>query len=489
MWFIKSGNTVIKYRYELIAAVIGAVIMMLELVGARMIAPYFGTSLYVWTSVIGVILGALSVGYIFGGRWADRFVSDTRLALIIFLSALLLLTTQVFYGTVLNLIATAPLDLRAQAFLAAILLFAPVNFFFGLVTPYLAKLRLTSLSTVGRSIGRLDASATLGSISGTFLAGYWLLSYVGSQQLGFALVGVLVLISIFAAARPLLKARLGLLAVALLFGFAGGVQFIVPGLLYDGDSAYSRYQVIDVRQDFGTIRQLRTDNLGIQSAILVEDPTAIVANYNAQFFEIAKARTTLERVLVIGGGTFTLPTALAARFPEVRIDVVEIDPKLEEIAKDFFFYKDNPRVSIYNEDGRTYLNTTDKKYDLIVMDAFSSLSPPFQLTTQEAVARIDAALTSDGQVAVNLISAYEGDAAEFLRATVATYATRFSNIDLYQSNAGRDLESRQNIILVAGNAGLKSEVVTGEKLPIMPPDASKVLTDNYAPVERLTRFR
>lgn len=483
--FIKLVQT---YRYELIAAGIGAVIMMLELIGARMIAPYFGTSIYVWTSVIGVILGALSVGYVYGGRWADRSVSDIKLAFIILMSAVLLLMTQLSYDSILRLIAAAPLDLRFQAFLAAILLFAPANFFFGLVTPYLAKLRLTSLDTVGRSIGRLDASATIGSISGTFLAGYWLLSYVGSRQLGYALIGVLILISLFAAVKPLLKRRIGLLAVALVFGLAGS-GVVVPGLRYDGDSAYSRYQVIDVPGGLGTIRQLRTDSFGVQSLILLDDPSYIVAEYNAQFFQLAASLPKLDRVLVVGGGVYTLPTALAEEFPDVRIDIVEIDPKLREIAKDLFFYRESNRISIFHEDGRTYLNKNDKKYDLIVMDAFSSLSPPFQLTTREAVGRMASALSKEGVVAVNLISAYQGDAAEFLRSTVATYATRFSDIDIYQSIRGRNPSERQNLVMAAGNHKLKGTIATGAKLAPLTPDPSKVLTDDYAPVERLTRSR
>lgn len=479
-----------RFRYELIAALIGAVILMLELVGARLIAPYFGTSLYVWTSVIGVILGALSVGYVYGGRWADRGPSDNKLAAIIFISALLLLISQLSQEFILSSLAALSLDLRLQAFLAALILFAPANFFFGVVSPYLVKLRLTSLASAGRSIGGLYAAGTVGSIVGTFLAGYFLISYVGSRKLGLLMVGVLVLVSLLAMPNLYRKQRIGLLMIAVVFALvATGPDN--PAILYDGDSIYARNRVVDVTTSEGKlVRQLRTDHLGVQSAVMVEDPSLLVAPYNQQFFEVARAAAKLDNVLVIGGGTFTFPRVLSERFPKIQVDVVEIDPQLEQIAKSYFFYRDNKRINIKNEDGRTFLNRNKKQYDLIFMDAYTSLSPPFQLTTTEAVARIKASLKPDGAAVINLISAYEGEAAQFLKATATTYKTAFKRVEYYQTVAASPLKSRQNIVVYATNGDVRRP--SGIKTPALPPlslDKTAQLTDDYAPVERMTHFR
>jgi hypothetical protein len=173
-----------RYRYELIAVLNGAIIMVLEIVGARIIAPHFGSSVYVWTAVIGVILGVLSAGYWYGGRLADRHASDRGLSLILGLAALVLLVSLLTRELSLGLAETLGGDIRLQALVAALLIFAPANFLMGTVSPYLAKLRITELSTAGSSVGGLYAAGTAGSIVGTFAAGYWLISVMGNRALG-----------------------------------------------------------------------------------------------------------------------------------------------------------------------------------------------------------------------------------------------------------------------------------------------------------------
>lgn len=160
-----------KYRYECITAVSGGVVMILELVGARMIAPYFGTSFYVWTAMIGVILGALSFGYWYGGRVADKNPNDTALMKVIVLASFAILVSLIMQEMLLSSIAGARVDIRLGALLGAIVLFAPAAILLGIVSPYVARLRLDTIASAGQSIGRLYAAGTFGSIV-TFLAGY-----------------------------------------------------------------------------------------------------------------------------------------------------------------------------------------------------------------------------------------------------------------------------------------------------------------------------
>ncbi len=202
------------YRYEIIAALSGATVMILELVGARMMAPFFGTSTYVWTAMIGVILGALSFGYWYGGRLADRGATDKGLMLILISASLVTALGLILQSQLFPLVASLRLDVRISAIISALLLFAPASALLGIVSPYVAKLKLSSLKTAGSSIGRRYAAGTIGSIVGTFLTGYWLIALLGNFTLGIVVVITLVLISFIAERHLIVIPRIiGLVAL------------------------------------------------------------------------------------------------------------------------------------------------------------------------------------------------------------------------------------------------------------------------------------
>jgi MFS family permease len=319
-------------RYEAIALLNGALVMVLEIVGARMVAPYFGSSIYVWTAVVGVILGGLSLGYWYGGKLADRAAEDRYLALILQMAAGVLLLTLATQSVTLGTTMQAQVDLRVKAAFAALLLFLPANFLMGMVSPYLAKLRLTSLKDAGSSVGRLYAAGTVGSIVGTFASGYWLISWFGNRKLGLLVVAGLLVASWLA--RPaaywwqrLVVAALTMAALLWTPGTAwGGVR-----LLYDGDSSYQRLRVLEMPFEGQMVRALVTDNSSAESGISVAHPDVPAFEYIRAFLKAAEVQQP-KRVLMIGGGAYVFPTLLVKRMPNVRVDVVEIDPKLDEVA-------------------------------------------------------------------------------------------------------------------------------------------------------------
>lgn len=477
-----------EYRYEFVAFLTGAAVMVLEIVGARLIAPQFGTSTYVWTAMIGVILGALAIGYAIGGKLADRYHSSRFLAKILFFAAVLVLITGIYQEPVLRTIAGWGLDLRLSALLAATVLFAPPSLLVGMVSPHLAKVRITSLDTTGRSVGRLEAAGALGSIAGTFLCGYFLLGAFGSRTIVIGIVLLLLATSFTVEPRAWRKPRLIGIAIAIL-----AWPLVIanpPAVLADVDTPYSRYKVISGYYGTQPVRALVADTGGIQSAVPANGSDELVLSYVQKFYQAAVAYGAPDKVLMIGGGAYTFPAALAVEFPAVRVDVAEIDAGLDKLARQYFHYQDSPRVRIHHMDGRAYLNSARERYDMVFMDAFSSQSPPFQLTTRETVQRIADNLTPDGVVVVNLISKYRGGNDPYLRAVRNTYAAEFQRVAVYQTVAGRNLEDPQNFQLIASNDNAKFAALDGtmcaDALSLAP--GGLVLTDNYAPIERLTYY-
>jgi predicted membrane-bound spermidine synthase len=481
------------YRYELVAVADGMIVMMLELVGSRLIAPYLGTSIYVWTAIIGVILGALAFGNWYGGRLADRGPSPRVLVGIMLVSAMVLMIEMLLQEQVVQWIAARGLDLRLAAFMIAAVVFAPPAVFMGMVAPYLAKLRLTSLEHAGQSVGRLYAAGTAGSIIGTFLAGYFLIGAIGSRTLGWSLVIALVAVSFIVSHREQLRTRFAIILVALVLAFTSPVAAMRAGykVLYDGDSAYARYFVLTDATDKDTGRRyLLTDSLGIQSGADLTQPFVPVFPYTQRFVEAAEVQSSPpHRILMIGGGTFTVPEDLHHLYPQADIDVVEIDPALTGIAQQYFGYHSSDRIRIINQDGRYFLNHNRVKYDMVYVDAFSSLTPPFQLTTREAAQRIAGSLSDRGVLVVNLVTAAKGPAAAFGNASLATYGTELP-LRWYVAGQQEPLEMRQNTIVL----GSRSPAVLADmnvrlgwtEIPIKHADKPLILTDDRAPVEMLT---
>lgn len=471
-----------SYRYEIIAALCGAVVMILELVGARMSAPFFGTSIYVWTAMIGVILGALSVGYWYGGILADRRANDEGLMRIVFFAACAVLVTVLVQDRLLPAVAAMPVDVRAQALLGALLLFAPPALILGIVSPYVAKLRISSMSTAAQSIGRLYAAGTLGSIAGTFLAGYWLVAWFGNRTLGFSLVVLLVAVSFLALASGWMKWRVALAVVAT--GFMVLPVALPEGVRADIDSTYSRYQVIDSPAGNLTKRSLVTDRFGIQSAQYVGMPMELPLGYTNRFAE-ALEYSGARRVLVIGGGTYTFPSAAAATDPSRNVTAVEIDPALNDIARDHFAYQDRPNLEIVNQDGRNYLNKANpSSFDIVFLDAFSSLTPPYHLTTVETARLLSRALSQKGTVVVNVIGAPADD--PFTSAMYRTYRSVFGHVAVYPVYPGNDPASRQNLLFVMTDDAEMAERYQGVFGAAFSMNTSGIiLTDDYAPVEQL----
>lgn len=484
-----------KYLLEIAVFVCGAVVMMFELVGSRVLGPYFGTSLFVWTSLIGIILGSLSLGYYLGGKIADKKSSFKSLSLIIFLAAIsigLMVSIKDFWLIVLQNSFT---DIRTSSVLASLSLFLPASVFLGMVSPYAVKLKLNNLNTSAQTVGTLYAISTTGSIFGTFLAGFYLIPHFGTNKLLIILSITLIIISLALSAKKDTRIKLSVFAIVVIGWLViSGLNYMLPksGFI-DVDTAYNRIWIYN-RIDFRTnkiVKMMGINNENHSSMFLDSDE---LVNEYTKYYHLAKHfNPNFKKTMMLGGAGYSYPKDFLYRYPEATIDVVEIDPKVTELAKKYFRLEENPRLTIYHEDGRVFLNKTQEKYDVIFGDAFSSrYSLPYQLTTKEAVQKKYNILNDDGIVILNIISAIEGEKGKFLRAEYATYKSLFPQVYLFPVTHSDYGNVVQNIILVA----LKSEKVQTfndsdpklneylQHLWKKTVDADiPILTDDFAPVD------
>lgn len=484
-----------KYILEITIFVCGAVVMIFELVGSRVFGPYLGTSIFVWTSLIGVILGSLSLGYYLGGKIADKKPNLNSLSLIIFLSALFIGFTIIFKDPILSLLLTNIKDIRISSFIAALILFAPTSILLGMVSPYAAKLKLDSLKTSGTTVGNLYAISTLGSIAGTFLAGFYLIPHFGTNKLLIILSITLILVSLLLSLKKLINIKIIFLVVMIagLFAFNNYNNIFLKKGLIDIDTAYNRiwiYDHVDARTN-KLVKTMGINNENHSSMFLDNDE---LVNEYTKYYHLAKHfNPDFKTTLMFGGAGYSYPKDFLKQYPDATIDVVEIDPKVTELAQEYFNLKTNPRLAIYHEDGRVYLNNTSKKYDVIFGDAFGSrYSLPYQLTTQEAVREQYDILNDDGVVIVNTISSVSGEKGKFLRAEYATYKSVFPQVYLFPVADKDNGDEDQNIMLIA----LKNEKIPQFNSPdpvlneylqhlwVKQIDTdTPIITDDFAPVE------
>ena len=474
-----------------------------EFGASRLLAPYFGTSLYVWGVLIGLILIYLSAGYVIGGRLADRFPRDDYLfqitawaglwiGLIPLVSYPILLASQQGFKDL-------SVGLVAGTLLAVVLLFAVPVILLGCVSPFAIRLLLKNVETGGNTAGRVYALSTAGSILGTFLPVFWFIPTYGTRPTleGFGLA--LVLISI-AGLWPRRKAfALFALAVILAWIFLpSGIKPPQVGkLLYEKESAYHYIQVVQVDTKTELIL-----NEG-QAVHSIYDSQSLVTGGPWDYFLIADsfrpAQTTEpapKDVAILGLAGGTAARQYTAAFGSgVDITGVEIDPEILNVAKKYF-HLDEPNVHPVVDDARYWLDTHAGQYDVVMVDAYRQPYIPFHLTTREFFSEVRGHLRPGGVAVVNagrtasdyrLVDAIASTMAAVYPSVFLVDVPEFANTLVYGSTQPTTLAD------VEHNLGLISEPLAkdvassaiGEGNLRVSEYHSQVYTDDLAPVERL----
>jgi predicted membrane-bound spermidine synthase len=460
-----------------VSFITGFALMAYELVAARLLAPTIGSSIYVWTSVIGIIIAALSIGYWFGGKVADLRQKAIDIVILCLASALGVILTLFTYGTTLDWIVYSIEDVRLQGVVASLFLFAPTSFLLGCTSPYLAKLNIKTLKTAGESVASLSALNSIGGIIGTFVTGFILFSYIGSNETLIFIVLSLVFSSWLLVPKQRTGMRIASSIVLILLAFSP--QY-VSNAIARIDTPSANYVVSAMTYNNKPIIGLTTGPGGIQSAVYTDGSDELVFWYTQTMSELTKAQKP-DSVLVLGGGAFTLPQELALSLPNTTIDAVEVDPALESISKEFFQYRDHPNVSLIFSDARAYVNTvTDKQYDVIIVDVFGDSLTPFSILTQEYGQRIQSLLAPDGIVLVNAIVGLEGKCRDLLNAIDATYRPFLPNA--YWTNRDSTAVNRGNHVLLYSN---KVPSTAPQLFPLVRSEKLPTYTDNFMPSEKL----
>jgi spermidine synthase len=459
--------------------------LAVEICASRLLAPYYGSSTIVWANLIGLVLAALSLGYWLGGRMADRWPSPRLLGGVVVTAALLVAVLPFVTRPFLDLTAEGLDELSAGAvigsFFATLLLFAPPVLLLGIVSPFAIRLAIDDVGTAGAVAGRLYALSTAGSLLGTFLSALVAIPLIGTQRT------LLLTAALLAGSGSLLLGRRWVavaLAPAVLLAVPPGAVKATEGLLYERES---RYQFIQVVERDGARRLYLNEGLAVHS---VWRPDTVLTG---GVWDAFLAVPTLlgrdpERLAILGNAGGTVARAFGEFWPAVEIDGVEIDPDVSAAGRRYLGLGDNPRLVVHDADARPFLRRTDRRYDLIYVDAYHQPYVPFYLATEEFFRLAKERLRPGGLIALN-VATVPGDRrlAEELAGTLASVfpdvrvwpVLRFNEILIGRTgNAGRATGHDPRL---APLVDLLDRQLSG------PVDASdKPWTDDHAPVEWVT---
>ena len=481
-----------KYKLEIIVFLSGAIGMGLELIAARVLSPYVGSSNVVWTSIIGIILVSMSLGYWLGGKKADKEASGNVLSRLLLGSALFTSIIPLLETIVVKEFAGIVSNLIVAAILCAIIVFSIPSFILAMISPFAVKMKSMQETEIGSLSGRISSLSTIGSITGTFLMGFVLIPNIGVTNINIGITILLVVMSILAREdinKKYILSTISLVVVMIILMFIGKWVFKLanPEILVDTDSQYSRIWVKQVNTAKTTYKTLQVDT-GLESYIDTEtgEMGAMYLRYYDLFEYLNKdAKSTL----MIGGAAYTYPIHYLQKYQDKTIDVVEIDEKMTQIAEEQFgLNAKDERLKIYTQDGRSYLNYSENKYDTILIDAFKGLNAPFELTTYEALVHAKNMLNDNGIVLTNIISSLEGEDTDFIEYEYATYKAVFDDVKIFQVQ-DRDYTESQNLILVGikGNPQINEDKYEEYKnylnMEITNFKTGKnIVTDDFAPI-------
>lgn len=480
----------------------GMSVMAVELGASRLLAPYFSSSQIVWTIIIGTIMIAMALGNIYGGKSADKNPNPDKLyARIIFaalwIAAIPFLGKFVILGISALLVVTVNTNfLIWAAFITCMVVFVFPLFLLGTVTPSLVKYTVESLDDSGRTVGTLGAFNTIGSIIGTFVPTFISIPAVGTAATFLIFSGILLVLGIvyFIYGK---RGKVRCIVSAAIFGAFSvlstrlGFAFWERHLIYEGESTYNYLQV----KEDDSKTYLSTNVLfGVQS-VYVKD-----GSLTGMYYDYAMAAPLMsdcgdreKDVLILGMGTGTYAKQCINYLGNICAEGVEIDEKIIDLSRKYFDLPDEVRVTAY--DGKAFLNVSDKKYDVIMVDAYQDITIPFQMSSVEFFTLVKEHLKDGGVMVVNMnmrsdssdgINNRLADTISAVFDQVYTVDVEFStNRELFASNEPDMLDVFNKNIEIIENSELYSMMRTVSENLAEYKSSGRILTDDKAPVELL----
>lgn len=493
-------NKIFLYLTEFFA---GMSVMAVELGASRLLAPYFSSSQIVWTIIIGTIMIAMALGNIYGGKSADKSPNPDKLYGRILIAAVWIALIPVagkyiVLGISALLIFTVNNNfLIIAAFCACMVIFVFPLFLLGTVTPSLAKYSVSSLDDSGRTVGTLGAFNTIGSIIGTFVPTFVTIPAVGTSITFLIFAGILIVLSViyFVSSRVGYKKIIisGVIFVACcVFGHGDSFAFWQQDLTYEGESIYNYLQVSEDDKQVS----LSTNVLfGVQSVYMKDDTlTGLYYDYAmaAPLMVPDKNPDSME-VLILGMGTGTYATQCRKYFGDMNIEGVEIDEKITKLSRKYFALPDDINVTTY--DGRAFLNASDRKYDVIMVDAYQDITIPFQMSSVEFFRLVKSHLNENGVMVVNMNMRGndDGDINQYLADTISSVFGNVYTVEVDNSTNRELFASDNNDMMSVLNdniSGIKDAdlrfMMNKVRDNSIAYNAGKlIMTDDNAPVELL----
>ena len=493
---------------NIVVFISGAVLMALEIVGSRVLAPYFGSSIFVWGSLISVVMTALSIGYYWGGWLSAREPSYGKLLILLLIPGIMIFFLPLLYPSINEWIASIDFGHRLNPLIACSVLFLLPGIFLGTISPYVIRLAATQLHTVGSTAGTLYAVSTCGSIVGTLLTAFYLIPVLGVSNIIHILGVTLVCLSLIVV--PLLRIQgvslsRAVATVSILLGSLSliGTPATWAKTLLQKDTFYHRIRI----EEDDEARYMYFDRT-LQSAMNLKDPASLRLIYSRYTSLGFAFRPDAKRILIIGLGGGSIPKKIQKEFPNIEIDAVEIDPEVIKMAKDFFNVKESNNLHLHAQDGRLFLTRTQNQYDIILLDAYFTDAMPFHLTTKQFFEVAQKKLTPNGIIVANLISAVTGPSGRIARAFVRTQKQIFPQTYVFAARRPDNvsLDTIQNVIVVATRDKQRLEIkeivkrATAIDRGLFPdpiqdiavayfdkplPEDVPILTDDYAPTDNL----
>ena len=481
----------------------GAAVMVVEILGSRVLAPKFGTTLHVWSALITVTLAALAVGYAVGGRVADRRPGLGALMIVMACAGGTLLLSDLTARPILG--AAYDAGMVSGTFMAATLLFLPTLFLLGMLSP-MAVRAAANHQHLGASVGNLYALSTVGSVAGSLLVSLLLIPNMTVHAAFISTAVALAIVPVFyliVAVRK--KAALALFVGMVLSG--AGVKW--AGAVADREVLYKdEFYPVTARipSAYGDLVVSDRDGVrylflnGVQQGSMIGDVS--YAKYAYGLERLATVKGVPKTVLIWGLGPGVYARAMAEAGSKVT--VIEIDPMSEKVAREYFGLPASVRVII--GDARTETSRLTEKYDVIVLDAFSGDSPPFHLLTREAFADLKRRLAPDGLVVANIVGGVSGDASRVASSIMVTMESVFGNTQVFSPNwllSGKKRKFVSTMFLLSGDvhenlaeSAAPFTMKTSEEVERtgyikaviasrleLPRERAVILTDDYAPLE------
>lgn len=499
---MSDKNSLLKRKWYLYMTEFfsGMSVMAVELGASRLLAPYFSSSQIVWTIIIGTIMIAMALGNIYGGKSADKDPNPDKLygrILVgaVWIAAIPFLGKFVIIGISALLVMTVNTNfLIWAAFITCMVVFVYPLFLLGTVTPSLVKYTVDSLDDSGKTVGTLGAFNTIGSIIGTFVPTFISIPTVGTSWTFIIFSGILLLLGMayFIAGRNG-KVKCGVSAALFLVCCISsnllGFAFWEKELVYEGESVYNYLQVKEDDEQTA----LSTNVLfGVQSIYMKS------GGLTGMYYDYAMAaplmtETDNKDILILGMGTGTYAKQCLTYFDNVCVEGVEIDDKIIDLAYDYFELPDDVKVTEY--DGRAFLNVCNKKYDVIMVDAYQDITIPFQMSSREFFSLVKKCLKENGVMAVNMnMRSKNNDGINsWLSDTIADVFENVYSVDVSRST-NRELFASENADIIDVLRCNTEKIQNAELYGMMNNVANniekyeggnRILTDDKAPVELL----